>query len=262
MRAGILYEDDHLLAISKPAGLSLATPAREEGAAVRRLLETLPAAHRRRARSGDGGPWLLHRLDVSTSGVVLLARGLEARRLYSGLLSGGEAHKSYLAIAWGRFDPPEGRLEWPLGPDRSDRRRMAVDPGGKRAVTLYRTLQACAEASLLEFRLETGRTHQIRVHASAAGHPLLGDDLYGRLRDVPAGVSTARRRALQPGRCLLHAFALSLPATDLGPALTLAAPLPEDFAHTCRLLGMEPPQAPAGEKDWTGIFCSWQGPPK
>ena len=246
MRATILYENDHLLAIAKPAGLSLATPAREEGAAVRRLLEALPAAHRRRARSGDGGPWLLHRLDVSTSGVVLLARSLVARRLYSGLLSEGKAQKSYLAFAWGRFDPPEGRLDWPLGPDRGDRRRMAVDPGGKRAVTLYRTLQARAEASLLEFRLETGRTHQIRVHASHAGHPLLGDDLYGRLRDLPPGLSAARRRSLRPGRCLLHAFVLIVPATDLALVLALTAPLPEDFAHTCRLLGMEPPAAPTG----------------
>ena len=245
MRATILYEDEHLLAIAKPAGLSLATPARKQGAAVRRLLEALPAAHRRRARSGDGGPWLLHRLDVSTSGVVLLARSAEAQRLYSGLLSARVLEKLYLALAWGRFDPPEGRMEWPLGPDRGDRRRMAVDPSGKRAVTLYRTLQATVEASLLEFRLETGRTHQIRVHASHAGHPLLGDDLYGRLRDLPPGLSAARRRSLQPGRCLLHAFVLGVPTTDLAPALTLVAPLPEEFAHACRLLGLEPPPASA-----------------
>ncbi|MGA9753071.1 MAG: RluA family pseudouridine synthase [Acidobacteriota bacterium] len=244
MRAAILYEDDHLLAVNKPSGLSLATSAREVGAAVRRLLGALPAEQRRKLESGGGGPWLLHRLDVSTSGVVLLARSAEAQRLYSGLLSARAVEKCYLALAWGRFDPPEGRLDWPLGPDRGDRRRMAVDPGGKRAVTLYRTLQACAEASLLEFRLETGRTHQIRVHASHAGHPLLGDDLYGRLRDLPPGLSAARRSSLQPGRCLLHAFVLSVPATVLAPALTVAAPPPEDFAGICRLLNLIPPRVP------------------
>jgi len=240
MQAKVLLFDGDRMAVDKPAGLSLATPERDPGAAVRRLWEVLSPADRDAAGPCDG--WtLLHRLDVGTTGVLLLARTGPAHKKLAALWRAGAFRKRYLALAWGRLRPPAGAFSSPLGPDRSDRRKMRVDASGKRALTVYRTLAASPVATLAEVTLETGRTHQVRVHFAEVGHPLLGDDLYGSLRDLPEGVSAADRRALQPERALLHAWNVEAAGSDSLPAFSVTAPLPADFATVLKRLGFATP---------------------
>jgi len=240
MQAKVLLLDGDRMAVDKPAGLSVATPERDPGAAVRNLWEVLDPGDRAAAGPCEG--WtLLHRLDVGTSGVLLLARTGPAHKKLSALWRAGTFRKRYLALAWGRLHPPAGSFSSPLGPDRSDRRKMRVDPSGKRALTVYRTLAASPVATLAEVTLETGRTHQVRVHFAAAGHPLLGDDLYGSLRDLPEGVSAADRRALHADRALLHAWAVEAAENPPFAALSVTAPLPADFSAILKRLGFPAP---------------------
>ncbi len=239
MRAVLIYLGEKIAAVSKPPGLSLATSRRDEEGAVARLLAALSDSERSKAGSG----WsLVHRLDSGTSGLTLLARGPAAHKEISSLFSSGSVHRRYLALAWGRFTDEAGRFSWPLGPDPKDRRKMRVDPGGKAAATRYKVLGATSVALLLEMVPETGRTHQIRVHLAEAGHSILGDDFYGRLRHIPVGVTPEQRRELQPGRPLLHAWRLGLPETKVSPPLSLEAPPPEDFMRVVKILGIPPPE--------------------
>ena len=233
VRATLVYLGDKIAAINKPAGLSLATSQRDEEGAVTRLLAALSNSDRAKMLQG----WsLVHRLDSGTSGLTLLARGPLARKELSALFSSGAVHRRYLALVWGEPHSAVGRLAWALGPDPSDRRKMRVDPAGKNAATRYRVLASTPVASLLELVPETGRTHQIRVHLAEAGHSILGDDFYGRLRHIPMGINAKERAALQPGRPLLHAWKLDLPETKISPPLSLEAPLPEDFKRVLKKL--------------------------
>ncbi|OYV92719.1 MAG: hypothetical protein B7Z68_09865, partial [Acidobacteria bacterium 21-70-11] len=151
--------------------------------------------------------------------------------------------KAYLALVWGRPRPAEGSWSFPLGPDRSDRRRMRVDEAGRAAATAYRVAGRGPGVALVRLEPATGRTHQIRVHLAHAGHPVVGDDLYGGPRH--RGVrDPALRRLLDPGHTLLHAWRLHLPATPVGPELILTAPLPADFAAALAALGLAPPEEP------------------
>jgi len=235
--ARLLFADERLVAIDKPAGLSLATPARWPGAAVRRLVEALPEAVRRAEDLDPDALLLAHRLDVGTTGVVVLARDTATHRALARALGARRVGKVYLTLCWGHPRPREGRYDAPLGPDRDDRRRMRVDPAGRPSVTRYRVLAAPPHASLVELRPETGRTHQIRVHLAQAGHPIVGDDLYGGPRHH--GVrDAARRAALAPDHTFLHAWRLELPE-EIGPVIT--APLPADFAAALDALGIAPP---------------------
>ncbi len=239
MRAKLIYAGEKVAAIAKPAGLSLATSRNDEEGAVTRLLAALSNSDRAKMLQG----WsLVHRLDAGTSGITLLALGPLARKELSALFSSGAVHRRYLALVWGQPHSAAGRLAWPLGPDPKDRRKMRVDASGKASATRYRVLSSASVASLLELVPETGRTHQIRVHLAEAGHSILGDDFYGRLRHIPAGVTAAERRALQPGRPLLHAWKLDLPETKVSPPLSLETPPPEDFMRVLKILGISVPE--------------------
>lgn len=225
----MLFAGDRIVAIDKPAGVSLATSRREPGAAVVRLLAALPASVCTEHGLAPDDLFLVHRLDVGTSGVVVLARDPDAHRELARAFSERRANKVYLALAWGHPRPPEGRWTWPLGPDRRDRRRMAVSDDGRAAVTEYVVDHRAPYVSLVRLAPATGRTHQLRVHLAHAGHPIVGDDLYGGPRHR-AVRSAEIRRLLNPGRPLLHAWRLHLPQTDAGPELILTAPIPADFA--------------------------------
>jgi 23S rRNA pseudouridine1911/1915/1917 synthase len=236
-RAAVLYADERIVALDKPAGVSLATPRREPGAAVARLLAALPEAERVSAGLTFGEPLLVHRLDVGTSGVVLLARDAEAHRDLVRAFAGRTVTKVYLALAWGHPRPPEGTWAWPLGPDRKDRRRMAVAESGRAARTAYRVLARAAHVAFVRLEPATGRTHQIRVHLAHAGHPIVGDDFYGGPRH--RAVRERRLRTLlDPGRPLLHAWRLHLPPTAASGELIITAPLPADLAEALDALGI------------------------
>ncbi|MGE5277753.1 MAG: RluA family pseudouridine synthase, partial [Acidobacteriota bacterium] len=170
-----LSESPDFLALDKPAGISMATSSREgkSGAeAVERVLEAC-------GEKPDPTLLLVHRLDLGTSGVVLLARNPAAHRALTLALQNRRAKKTYRALVWGRPIPPQGAYDDPLGRDPKDGRRMRVRRDGKPASTRYRTLARLASVTDLELMPQTGRTHQIRVHLSAHGHPIVGDDLYG-----------------------------------------------------------------------------------
>ncbi len=218
----VLFESGDLLALDKPAGVSMATSAKagkSESEVIARLLAACGAAP-------EGPLLLVHRLDAGTSGVVLLARNRETHRALSRAFQERRALKTYRALVWGHPVPARGVLDAPLARDPGDGRRMRTSIGGKPALTRYATLRRYPGAADLELRPETGRTHQIRVHLASKGHPLVGDDLYGgatRWRGVRDG---ALREALRRiGRPLLHAARIEVP--DLG--LDVVAPLPEDY---------------------------------
>ena len=224
----ILLSTEAFLALDKPAGVSMATSSREGSGeeAVRRLLDAC-------GQELDPSLRLVHRLDVGTSGVVLLARGAEAHRALTLALQNRRAKKTYRAIAWGRPVPPEGVFDDPLGRDPKDGRRMKVRPDGKPSSTRYRTLARLSSVTDIELSPETGRTHQIRVHLSAHGHPIVGDDLYGGATRWRGMRGAGLRRALAAvTRPLLHAERIEVP--DIG--LDVSAPLPEDYRRALEAL--------------------------
>ena len=219
-----LFENELAVAMDKPPGVSMATSTREEKSAARAVERLLEACG-----EDPGEPLLLvHRLDVGTSGVVLLAKDDEAHRALSRAFQSRAAHKTYRALVWGHPKPARGAYEDALGRDPKDGRRMkVVGTCGKDALTRYETLARLPSIADLLLSPETGRTHQIRVHLSAHGHPIVGDDLYGgatRWRGVRD--PDWRRRLAAVSRPLLHAERIVIP--DMG--IDVSAPLPEDYA--------------------------------
>jgi 23S rRNA pseudouridine1911/1915/1917 synthase len=239
--ATIVYADEHLVAVNKPAGVSLATKRAEPHAAVARLLAALPENQRVAHGLAAEDLLLVHRLDVGTSGLVLLARDADAHRDLVSAFGERLVAKLYLALVWGCPRPAAGRWEWPLGPDRRDRRRMRIEPSGRRAVTDYELIAHVPHVSLLRLKPATGRTHQLRVHLAHAGHPIVGDDLYGGPRH--RGVRDEKlRSALAPAHPFLHAWRLHLPATASTPELVLTAPPPADFTAALAALALPLPR--------------------
>lgn len=200
----ILDEDDQIIVIDKPAGL-VVHPA--PGNPDRTLVNAL-IAHCGASLTGVGGvgrPGIVHRLDKDTSGLMVVAKTDLAHQSLTRQFAGRKVERVYAAIVRG-LPPLEGTIERPIGRSRSDRKKMAVVAGGRPAVTRYKVIKVLADgaASLIECRLATGRTHQIRVHLAAIGHPLLGDPSYGGRRRGDAVAALAA----QLGRQALDAFVL------------------------------------------------------
>lgn len=239
----ILHEDADLIVLDKPAGLVVhPAPGNEDGTLVNALL-----AHCGGALPGIGGerrPGIVHRLDKDTSGVMVVAKSETAMAGLAAAFATRDLERSYLALCWGLPTPATGSIEGAIGRDHHDRKRMAIVPrGGKPALTHYRLLQCWGAAvALLECRLATGRTHQIRVHLSAGGHPIVGDPVY--LRRTPA----AARALPQPQRTLLlgfprqalHAATLGFRHPVTGADLRFSTPPPADFAALIASLDSPP----------------------
>ncbi|MFO1024648.1 MAG: RluA family pseudouridine synthase [Acetobacteraceae bacterium] len=242
----ILYEDDDLIVLDKPAGLVVhPAPGNPDGTLVNALL-----AHVGPGFTGIGAerrPGIVHRLDKDTSGVMVVAKTQLASDKLTVAFATRDLDRAYLALVWGVLSPLEGEIEGAIGRDKRDRKRMAVvGSGGKAALTRYRTLRVWdAALSLLECRLATGRTHQIRVHLAARGHPVVGDPLY--LRRVPAAsrslASGVRQRLLDFPRQALHAASLGFTHPRTGKKLGFQAALPDDMARLIEAID----QNPAGE---------------
>jgi 23S rRNA pseudouridine1911/1915/1917 synthase len=219
----IVYEDEFLLVIDKPAGLVVHPGAgNEDGTLVNALL-----AHCGEQLSGIGGvrrPGIVHRLDKDTSGLMVAAKTDAAHRGLSAQLSDRSLSRTYRAIVWGKPVPPAGRIDAPIGRSPNNRRKMAVlRNGGRDAVTLYSTVtQVGAKASLIECKLMTGRTHQIRVHMAHLGHPLVGDPLYGRARGDGSALARFPRQAL-------HATAIAFVHPIDGREMSFTSTPPADF---------------------------------
>jgi 23S rRNA pseudouridine1911/1915/1917 synthase len=243
----ILYEDADLLVLDKPAGLVVhPAPGNQDGTLVNALL-----AHCGDSLPGIGGerrPGIVHRLDKDTSGVMVVAKTDQTLAGLAELFATRTLERSYLALCWGIPSPSAGEIEGAIGRDPRDRKRMAlVTRGGKAALTRYRVRRAWGTSvSLVECRLATGRTHQIRVHLAASGHPIVGDPVY--LRRNPAASRSlppeVRASLLAFPRQALHATMLGFQHPRTGEALRFETAPPADFAALIAQLegGLEPRQ--------------------
>jgi len=221
----ILHEDDSLAIVQKPRGVAThPAPGSWEGTLVHGLLHALDGL------SGIGGtlrPGIVHRLDKDTTGLLVVAKNDAAHLALCRALQDRRIKRTYMALVHGRPAAATGTVDRAIGRHPVDRKRMAIQEGGKRAVTHYTTLEAFRDASLLELELDTGRTHQIRVHMASIGHPVIGDPVYG-----PATRSSPMRLEGQ----LLHAVRLALAHPVDGRPMQFEAPLPEDFERALKLV--------------------------
>lgn len=213
----VLFEDEWILVINKPAGMVVHPAAGHwRGTLVSALLH-----HWRGPRPGldPFRPGIVHRLDKDTSGVLVVAKDAQTLEALGEQFRRREVEKRYLAFAWGRVQAQSGTISEPIGRSPVHRKRMAVRPGGREAVTRFEVVERFPAVTVLRLFPRTGRTHQIRVHLAAMGHPIVGDVVYGRGR--PA-------RALVP-RQALHAEALAFRHPLTGEWLSFTAPLPPDL---------------------------------
>ena len=220
----ILFEDAELLVVDKPSGMPVhPAPGHEKGTLLDAMIRMRPSIVGVGSRERPG---IVHRLDIETSGVIIVAK---TQRAYLALRRMFESHegivKRYLAVLHGAPSPKSGTLETLIGRKSWDSKRMAVvESGGSRAVTRWQTLGKSGSLALVEFTIETGRMHQIRVHAAHLGHPVVGDRLYGdRQKD-----SRLRR---VPSRCLLHAVEIEFPHPITGKMVRVSAPPPPDIVY-------------------------------
>lgn len=228
----VLYEDSDLIVIDKPVGLVVhPAPGNYQGTLVNALLH-----HCGDSLTGIGGerrPGIVHRLDKDTSGVMVAAKTELAHARLSEVFANRDLDRHYLALAWGLMSPSAGDIEGPIGRDPRDRKRMAVRAtGGRAALTHYSTLQIWRLAvSLLDVKLSTGRTHQIRVHLSHNGHPIIGDGVY--LRRVPVVSKNLapdlRTELMDFPRQALHAASLAFAHPRTGEPLSFRTEPPADF---------------------------------
>ncbi|MFD2368502.1 RluA family pseudouridine synthase [Brevibacillus sp. GCM10020057] len=207
----ILYEDDHLLIASKPAGM-MVHPVKEEQAGT--LVDVLADLLAQRGESASVHP--VHRLDKDTSGAILLAKNSYGHQLADRLLREGGIHREYVAVVDGQLAAESGTIAAPIGKDPNHPTRRRVADGGDAAVTHYEVMQRSPYMTMVRVWLETGRTHQIRVHFAHIGHPLAGDILYGGARGL------LRRQAL-------HAVSLTFNHPLTGEQIRCEAPMPADM---------------------------------
>jgi 23S rRNA pseudouridine1911/1915/1917 synthase len=222
----VRFADDDLVVVSKPAGLVVHPGAGHAGGTlVNGLLYRFPEV----ASVGDPArPGIVHRLDRDTSGLMLVARSPRAYDVLVAALARRDVDRRYLALVWGRFDAPRGVIDAPIGRSPTRRTRMAIRDEGRAARTAYEVRHEydTPAVSLLECRLETGRTHQLRVHLSAVGHAVVGDAAY-----------RGDRPSLRPGRPFLHAHRLDLDHPTTGQRLTFEDPLPPELEAVLEGLG-------------------------
>lgn len=223
----ILFEDEHLVIVNKPAGMVVhPSPGHYTGTLVHALL------HHCESLAGIGGverPGIVHRIDKDTTGAIVVAKSDRAHQNLQAQIKAKTARREYWGIVYGSFATETGKINFPIGRHKRDRQKMTVIPsenGGREAVTYWKTLERINNYSLIEFLLGTGRTHQIRVHSSHQGHPLLGDSTYGSNRSLKVNLS---------GQAL-HARQLSLLHPISGELIQAIAPLPAEFTKLLQVL--------------------------
>ena len=235
----VVYEDKDLIVIDKPAGLVVHPAAgNPDGTLVNALIAHCGA--KMLSVGGEARPGIVHRLDKDTSGLLVAAKNERAMASLAKQFANHTIERAYNAVVWGSPRDATGLIESQIGRSPFDRKRMTVlRAGGKRAATRYKLLEKFgpverAFASLIECRLETGRTHQIRVHLTHLGHPLIGDPQYGRSRTAPRGKNETEVAAFTAAadfpRQALHAFVLGFQHPSLHKTLRFESPWPADFA--------------------------------
>lgn len=221
----VLYEDEDVLIVNKPKGMVVhPAPGHYSGTLVNAVLY-----HCKGQLSGINGvlrPGIVHRIDRDTTGSLVICKNDRAHREIAVQLKDHSMTRSYRAIVHGVLKADEGTVDAAIGRDEKDRRRMAVnEKNGKPAVTHYKVLERFREYTYIECRLETGRTHQIRVHMTSIGHPLLGDEVYG-----------SRKSSFRLEGQTLHAYTLGFIHPSTQEYLEVCAPLPGYFAHLLEVL--------------------------
>ena len=218
----VVYEDDDVIVVNKPSGLVVhPAPGHPDGTLVNALLY-----HCGDSLSGVGGalrPGIVHRIDRDTSGLIIAAKNDYAHQFLSAQLADHTLARTYECIVVGNLREDSGTVDAPIARDSRDRKRMAVVPGGRRAVTHWTVLARYPGYTHVQCRLETGRTHQIRVHMAYLGHPILGDTVYGAKKPVP-GLT---------GQCL-HAVGLQFIHPRTNELVSLSCPLPGEFTAALR----------------------------
>ena len=230
----IHYQDDHLLVINKPAGLVMHTaPGNYSGTLQNGLLHLDPAL------AGVPRAGIVHRLDKETSGLVMVARTLKAHNSLVQQLQERSVHRVYDAVLIG-VPVAGGTVDEPIGRHPVDRKRMSVNERGKNAITHYRIARKFKRHSHIRVRLETGRTHQIRVHMAHIRYPLIGDVVYGGRRQIPGGVSDRVKDAVMNfPRQALNATELGIAHPEDGRRIQWSVPLPDDMRLLLETLGAE-----------------------
>ena len=225
----VVYEDDDLAVINKPKGMVVhPAPGNPSGTLVNALL------YRFQTLSGAGGeirPGIVHRIDRMTSGLLVVAKNDFAHEALARQFAEHTAHREYLCLVHGNLKEDSGTVDAPIGRNKTDRKRMAVTEDGRRAVTHWHVLERFGTETLLDVRLETGRTHQIRVHMAYIKHPILGDEVYG---------SPSPKLGLN-GQAL-HGYRLTFSHPRTGETMSFTAPLPDDFIMAIVRLGGSVPE--------------------
>jgi 23S rRNA pseudouridine1911/1915/1917 synthase len=241
--ARVVFADDNLVVVDKPAGLVVHPGAgNPQGTLVQQLIALFPDI----VNAGPDGdrPGIVHRLDKGTSGLMVVARTAAAREDLVRQMAGRLTKRRYLALVHGRVEADEGVIEAPLGRSQSHRVKMAVVQGGRSSRTHYRAYERGGEplpATLVVCRLETGRTHQVRVHFAAIGHPVVGDDRYSK----PSLAALTRHELPLLDRPWLHAAQLGFTHPLSGEVMSFSAPLPADLVGTLAVLGLSAPDVVA-----------------
>lgn len=241
----VLFEDDDIVVLDKAAGVAMHPGAgRPSGTMANFLLASYPELA---GVGGPGRPGIVHRLDLDTTGVVVVARSERAYRQLSRAFAEREVDKLYLAVCYGLPSPERGLFDQPIGRHPRRRTEMTVRADGRSASTEYSVLASHRGIALLGLRLGTGRTHQIRVHLKAAGHPLIGDPTYGeaRWKALPSGLRSPISAFSRPA---LHAWRLGFEHPASGEAVSFLAPPPDDLRQLWRAIsGVELPLEPADD---------------
>lgn len=218
----IIYEDEDIAVVNKQQGLTVhPAPGNYDNTLVNALLFRLKSLS---AINGALRPGIVHRLDKNTSGVMIVAKNDKAHLSLSKQIADRTVTKIYLGLVDGHLKNAEGRVDAPIGRNPRDRKLMAVVPDGRTAITEYETVERIGTHDLVRFRILTGRTHQIRVHAKYLGHPITGDEQYGK-----GSVYGSNGQ-------LLHAYSLTVKHPSTGEEMTFAAPLPEHFRRITEII--------------------------
>jgi 23S rRNA pseudouridine1911/1915/1917 synthase len=218
----VVYSDEHLVVVAKPAGLVVhPAPGHAGGTLVNALLasaDDVPVGG-----EDEDRPGIVHRLDASTSGLMVVAKSNDAHARLVEMMAAREVSRIYIVLVEGALDSDSATIDAPIGRSPKHRKKMAVVAGGKTAITHVEVTERLKGCTLLDARLETGRTHQIRVHLAAAGHPVLGDSVYGHGRGIARDIGLDRP--------FLHAARLSFAHPITGKPLAFEEPMPADLTE-------------------------------
>jgi len=230
----IVYEDETLVVVNKPAGLVVHPAAGTPSGTLANAL----AYHFQKLPNGGTGvrPGIVHRLDRDTSGLLVVAKTENALENLSDQFRDRKVFKSYVALVHGRVLANSGKIDQPLGRDPSNRTRMAVVRGGRSALTLYRVRRSFDRFTLLDVELKTGRTHQIRVHLAWLKHPVVGDETYGGGRDNTIQVPRLRSQIRNLNRHFLHAEKLAFTHPKTNEFVKFESPLPAELAEILQIV--------------------------